>query len=83
MQMTTTVPEGFAPHFRKSGLTDPWEPLYSRRDAGVIIALRAAEAQQRLRTWRTADGVTDNAMGLSCGETMRGHKNKPRCSLVR
>lgn len=23
------TPEGFEPHFRKSGLTDPWEPLYS------------------------------------------------------
>ena len=26
----TAPPEGFAPHFRKSPLTDPWEPLYSR-----------------------------------------------------
>jgi len=24
------APDGFVPHFRKSPVTDPWEPLYSR-----------------------------------------------------
>jgi hypothetical protein len=23
------APDGFVPHFRKSPVTDPWEPLYS------------------------------------------------------
>jgi hypothetical protein len=27
----TDIPDGFEPHFRKSPLTDPWEPLYSKR----------------------------------------------------
>ena len=27
--------EGFEPHFRKSPLTDPWEPLYSQRDCRI------------------------------------------------
>jgi len=33
--MPDAVPEGFAPHFRKSKVTDPWEPLFSR---ALIIA---------------------------------------------
>ena len=34
------IPEGFEPHFRKSPMTDPWEPLYSKRtDKAVIIGL--------------------------------------------
>ena len=38
------IPEGFEPHFRKSPLTDPWEPLYSKRtDKAVIIGLRLAK----------------------------------------
>ena len=27
----TDIPEGFEPHFRKSPLTDPWEPLFWMR----------------------------------------------------
>ena len=27
----TDIPDGFEPHFRKSPLTDPWEPLYRRK----------------------------------------------------
>jgi hypothetical protein len=38
------IPEGFEPHFRKSPMTDPWEPLYSKRtDKAVIIGLRLAK----------------------------------------
>ena len=45
MDETAPVPEGFTPHWRKSGLTDPWEPLYSRRTAeAVYIGLRAGPA---------------------------------------
>jgi hypothetical protein len=28
---STEIPEGFEPHYRQSPLTDPWEPLYSKR----------------------------------------------------
>ena len=38
---STDIPDGFEPHFRKSPLTDPWEPLYSRRTPeAVILGLR-------------------------------------------
>jgi acyl-coenzyme A thioesterase PaaI-like protein len=65
------VPAGFEPHFRKSPLTDPWEPLYSRRtNAAVIIGLRAAEAHANSRGFvhgGLISALADNAMGLSSG----------------
>ncbi|MFZ5670621.1 MAG: PaaI family thioesterase [Pseudomonadota bacterium] len=65
------VPAGFGPHFRKSPLTDPWEPLYSRRtDQAVIIGLRVAEAHTNSRGLvhgGLISALADNAMGLSCG----------------
>src|SRR5215217_421278 len=70
--MTMTVPEGFAPHFRKSPLTEPWEPLYSRRtDAAVIIGLIAATPHTNSRGLvhgGLISALADNAMGLSCGQ---------------
>jgi len=34
----TNIPKGFASHFRKSPLTEPWEPLYSKKtEVGIII----------------------------------------------
>jgi uncharacterized protein (TIGR00369 family) len=69
------IPDGFAPHFRKSGLTDPWEPLYSKREDGaVILALRAAAAHANSRGFvhgGLISALADNAMGLSCGEVLR------------
>ncbi len=66
-----TIPSGFEPHYRKSPLTDPWEPLYSKRsDVGVIIAIRAAEAHCNSRGFvhgGLISALADNAMGLSCG----------------
>lgn len=68
--MSDGIPEGFAPHFRKSGLTDPWEPLYSRRTANaVIIGLRAGPAHANGRGFvhgGLVSALADNAMGLSC-----------------
>ena len=72
------VPEGFARHFRRSPLTDPWEPLYSRRaEKAVILGFRAAENHTNARGFVHGGLLTalaDNAMGLSCsvvmGETM-------------
>lgn len=64
------IPEGFAPHFRRSPLTDPWEPLYSRRtDAAVIMGLRAGPAHVNSRGFVHGGliaALADNAMGLSC-----------------
>ncbi|HEY4944351.1 MAG TPA: PaaI family thioesterase [Rhizomicrobium sp.] len=81
-----SVPEGFAPHFRKSGLTDPWEPIYSRRAEGTVrIGLRAAAAHANSRGFVHGGLITslaDNAMGLSCGETLRAQTGQASYSLV-
>jgi hypothetical protein len=37
----TEIPVGFERHFRRSGLTDPWEPLYSRRTSEAFILVYA------------------------------------------
>lgn len=68
------VPDGFARHWRKSGLTDPWEPLYSRRTAeAVFIGLRAGLAHSNSRGFvhgGLISALADNAMGLSCGHAL-------------
>ncbi|WP_375210407.1 PaaI family thioesterase [Hyphomonas jannaschiana] len=74
--MADSIPEGFAPHFRKSGLTDPWEPLYSRNTGEAIrIGLRAGPAHANSRGFVHGALITalaDNAMGLSCGLSLTG-----------
>ncbi|HKO72820.1 MAG TPA: thioesterase, partial [Bradyrhizobium sp.] len=37
VNVNTEVPEGFERHFRQSPLTDPWEPLYSKRTEKAVI----------------------------------------------
>jgi len=73
---TVEVPEGFERHYRRSGLTDPWEPLYSKRtDTAVIIGLRAGEAHANSRGFvhgGLISALADNAMGLSCGTHLEG-----------
>jgi len=68
------VPPGFAPHYRRSPLTDAWEPLYSRKDGGVVaIGFRAGEKHANSRGFvhgGMISALADNAMGLSCGETL-------------
>jgi uncharacterized protein (TIGR00369 family) len=68
------VPEGFEPHFRKSPLTDPWEPLYSKRtDKAVIIGLRLAKPHTNARGsihGGLIAALADNAMGYSCAQQM-------------
>ena len=74
--MTRDIPEGFTPHFRKSGLTDPWEPLYSRNTGDAIrIGLRAGPAHANSRGFvhgALISALADNAMGLSCGLSLDG-----------
>ena len=69
-------PAGFDRHFRQSPLTDPWEPLYSRRSAeGVAIGLLAAAAHTNSRGFvhgGLISALADNAMGLSCGQALVG-----------
>ncbi len=78
--MTTTQkppPEGFAPHFRKSPLTDPWEPLYSLNTGKAIhIGLWLDERHTNSRGLAHGgliSALADNAMGLSCGLRVENH----------
>jgi uncharacterized protein (TIGR00369 family) len=70
------VPEGFEPHFRRSPLTDPWEPLYSKRtDGAVIIGLRLAKPHTNGRGLIHGGliaALADSAMGHSCARQMDG-----------
>lgn len=71
-------PEGFAPHDRKSPVTDPWEPVFARRREGVVdLGLILATAHCNSRGF-VHGGVlatlADNAMGLSYGATLL-HEN--------
>lgn len=72
--MTNDPPEGFLPHFRKSPVTDPWEPLFSRQtDNAVQIGLRLREAHCNSRGFLHGGviaALADNAMGLSCGKSL-------------
>ncbi|MCA8901177.1 MAG: PaaI family thioesterase [Hyphomonas sp.] len=69
-------PEGYAPHFRKSAFTDPWEPLYSKvtpEQVSIGLFLREAHCNSRgLVHGGLIASIADNAMGLSCGEVLRG-----------
>ena len=70
------IPEGFQPHFRRSPLTDPWEPLYSKRtDQAVVIGLRLAKPHTNGRDLIHGGliaALADNAMGYSCTQRMGG-----------
>ena len=72
--MHNDPPEGFLPHFRKSPVTDPWEPLFSRQtDTIVQIGLRLREAHCNSRGFLHGGviaALSDNAMGLSCGKSL-------------
>ena len=69
------IPEGYARHFRKSPLTDPWEPLYSKAANGsILLALCAREPHCNSRGFvhgGLISALADNAMGLSVMETLR------------
>jgi len=68
-------PAGFEPHFRKSPVTDPWEPLYSRRGQRLVeigTMLKAAHCNSRgFAHGGVIAALADNAMGLSYGEARR------------
>lgn len=74
-------PHGFEPHFRKSGITDPWEPLYSRKtDTGIEIGFLAGPQHCNSRGFvhgGLVSTLVDNALGLSCAITQ-----DPPLSLV-
>src|SRR4051794_41808098 len=74
--ISTDIPPGFEPHFRQSPLTDPWEPLYSKRtDKAVIIGLRLAKPHTNAHGLIHGGGVSahaDKAMGYRWAATKGG-----------
>lgn len=82
----TPPPEGFEPHFRRSPLTDPWEPIYSRRMADrVVMGLHAREAHTNSRGMVHGGliaALADNAMGLSCVQVLQAKGFRPEGGLV-
>ena len=63
-------PAGFERHFRRSPVTDAWEPLWSKRDGDrFVIALRVADAHCNARAMLhggVLSTLCDNAMGIAC-----------------
>ena len=84
--MPAEPPEGFAPHYRKSPLTDPWEPLFSRVLVDrVIIGLHVREPHMNSRGMLHGGliaALADNAMGLTCVQVMTRDGRKPAGGLV-
>ncbi|WP_128928044.1 PaaI family thioesterase [Bradyrhizobium guangxiense] len=69
---STDIPIGLEPLFRKSPLSEPWEPLYAKKtDKAVIIGLRLAKPHTNGRGLIHGGLITalaDNAMGYSCAQ---------------
>jgi uncharacterized protein (TIGR00369 family) len=75
-RMTTTdIPEGFERQVRRSPLTDPWEPIYSKLTPdAIILGLRLATPHTNARGFAHGGliaSLADKAMGHSCGRKMR------------
>jgi len=73
-----TIPPNFQPHFRKSPVTDPWEPLFSRRhDNGIDLFLEVRDAHCNARGFLHGGvlaALCDNFMGLSLGVVLNNSK---------
>jgi uncharacterized protein (TIGR00369 family) len=63
-------PDGFGPHFKRSRVTDPWEPLYSRRNETTIqlgLWLRDTHCNSRgFVHGGVIAALADNTMGIAC-----------------
>ena len=70
MAEQSPIPPGFERHFRQSPVTDPWEPLYSKRDGNAFIlglVITAAHCNSRgMLHGGVISALADNAMGLAC-----------------
>ena len=84
--MASAPPAGFEPHFRRSPLTEPWEPIFSQRlPDRVIIGLYAREPHTNSRGMVHGGliaALADNAMGLSCVVVLTAQERKPEGGLV-
>src|SRR5690242_11803145 len=72
--MSTDIPPGFEPHFRKSPFTDPWEPLYARKtDKAITLGLRVDRPHTNGRGLIHGGliaALADNTMGYSCAQAL-------------
>jgi uncharacterized protein (TIGR00369 family) len=72
----TDIPAGFEQQSRRSPLTDPWEPIYSRLTPdAIILGLRLATPHTNARGFVHGGliaALADKAMGHSCGRKMQG-----------
>jgi uncharacterized protein (TIGR00369 family) len=70
------IPEGFERQSRRSPLTDPWEPIYSKQtDNAIILGLWLDRPHTNARGFAHGGliaALTDKAMGHSCGYQLRG-----------
>lgn len=70
MSARADPPAGFERHFRRSPVTDAWEPLYSKRNGDrFVIGLRVAAAHCNARAMLhggVLSALCDNAMGIAC-----------------
>jgi uncharacterized protein (TIGR00369 family) len=80
------IPEGFAPHSRKSPLTDPWEPLYSKIvDGTLVLGVRIRPAHCNGRGFAHGgliSALADNAMGHSVVGVIRQRVGDPAAGAV-
>lgn len=79
-----TIPQDFQPHFRKSPVTDPWEPLFSRiREGAADLLFEVGPAHCNSRGFLHGGVLAtlcDNAMGLSLGLSLR--QDAPRVVTI-
>jgi uncharacterized protein (TIGR00369 family) len=81
-----TRPDGYAPHTRRSPLTDPWEPLFAKVESdAVCLAVEVREAHCNARGFAHGgliSALADNAMGLSAVRIARGREGGETASAV-
>jgi acyl-coenzyme A thioesterase PaaI-like protein len=86
MERHMESPAGFEPFYRKSPLTDPWEPVYCRRAADkVVLGIHAREAHCNARSiihGGLIAALADNAMGHSCVAAMTTAGRQPQGLLT-
>ena len=86
MHETQSIPPGFERHYRQSPVTDPWEPIYSRKtDEAVILGLVAEAAHTNSRGFvhgGLISALADNAMGLSCSHRLGGEASLVTVNLT-
>ena len=74
--LDSEIPEGFERQTRRSPLTDPWEPIYSKQTPdALILGLRLARPHTNARGFAHGGliaALTDKAMGHSCALKMHG-----------